>query len=249
MLIMHTQADIQTLGVEPTNRTSTIADFLTPKNYNNTIDLEAPTLNISQYYDVQSGWSPVTNTSQVLYYQPSQKNTYNSTFIKEHGVCNPEPNYQWGYSSQLLFIAVILTTVWAVGMWCMWVDAHYQSKLDLYGRRLGGFRAAVDVAQILQNEFDDTEDIDRLSDGTLRKRANASKHRVTISYADLVAEKATKNRAMRPARWPEWRCWSWMNRHRIWTGILFALFLGVAIALPVALMEVHRHREQEYYQK
>jgi hypothetical protein len=192
--------DFQALGGSPSNRTST---FVTPKYYDLTIDLQVPTLNISAFY---SQWPGPMSPEYSLYTfsDHSQNTTYSVAYAREHSTCNPEKTYQWGFSGLLLFYAIILTTLWALGMWLMWLDAHFQSKLDFYGREQGSYRAALDFAKVLASELDDAEEKDMLSNKAIRRRIRTNKRVVTISYTDLVVEKAVVNRAMTPAGWKSW---------------------------------------------
>ena len=191
----------------PTDSNSSFTD---PSNYNETIHLHAPTLNISQYKS--TNWKSTANISAYRY--TNNNVTMNATYVSQNGICSPEQSYQWGFSGLLLFFAIFLTTIWAFGMWSMWIDAHYQSKLALHGRRLGSYRAALDISLVLRRECLDNEskDVDRLSDDAIRQKLHTGKHRTTISYAHLITEKATSNRATRPVRWVEWKGWSWMQR-------------------------------------
>lgn len=220
--------DVQSLGIKPTHRTST---FIDPTNSSRTIYLEGPTLNISQYYD-ELWVSPYLPGSLFTFtlLDGSHNGVYDTKYVRQYGTCSPDQFYQWGFSGLFLFFAIILTTIWAIGMWIMWIDAHYRSNLDLYGRQLGGFRAAWDLVQVLQSEIGDVDDIDWASDRAVRRKMQTGKHRATISYAKLVAERATSNRAGRPSA-----CWSLVKRNERWTLLVVALAMIVVISVPASI--------------
>jgi hypothetical protein len=191
LLTMRPPSDVVALGGSPSNRTST---FVNPKNDSLFIDLEAPTLNISVF----SGWPYFYMTSPSLFtlIGPSPNTTFSVEYVQEYSTCNPEKTYQWGFSGLLLFFAIVLTTFWAIGMLLMWLDARFQSKLNLYGRQQGSYRAALDLSMVLTSELNSAEDIGMLSDTAIRRRMKKNKHIATISHTDLVVEKATVNRAI-----------------------------------------------------
>ena len=160
--------------------------FPDPRNSSSLIELPSPTLNI------------IVPTTEL--YTPSDKSnnqTYDLVYLEEHGTCSQEETvYPWGFSSLLLFLAIVLTTIWAIGMWAMWLDAYYQSKLDFYGRQLGKYRAALDLAEVLQGELGENSDTNQLSDEALRRRTTKSdQFNATISYTNIVTRNAPSNRS------------------------------------------------------
>jgi hypothetical protein len=192
LLTIRPPPDVAALGGSPSNRTSTFVD---PKNDSSTIYLQAPTLNISIF---NSWWSGGSDSLPSLYtfIDLSQNITFSAEYVQEHSTCNPEKTYQWGFSGLLLFFAIVLTTIWAIGMLLMWLDAHFQSGLNTYGREQGRYRAALDFAKVLTSELNSAGDIDMLSDKAIRRRLKKDKRIATISYTDLVTGKAKVNRTI-----------------------------------------------------
>ena len=210
------------------------SSFPDPKNYSSTIYLAPPILDISPFS------SDISSSSLTAYAlsDPSDNRTYDLTYLVEHGVCSPEKTYQWGFSGLLLFFAIVLTTIWAIGMWAMWLDAYYQSNLDLYGRQLGVFRAALDLAQILQGSLGENDDIDGLSDQAIRRRIKSV--RTTISYANITTRRTTSNRSAEFGKWLNRRRWGgWITRHKIWTTILTVgtsvIILVLVVVIPLTV--------------
>ena len=79
-----------------------------------------------------------------------------------------DDKFVWGFSSRWLFISSILLSLWLFGLWVMWVDADHNSQFCRKGRRMGHYRAALDVAAALNDEFG--PDTGAYSDGQLYKR-------------------------------------------------------------------------------
>ena len=61
--------------------------------------------------------------------------------------------YVWGFSLPWLIITCSLTAAWLFGLWIMWVDADRNSQFCHRGRRMGYYRAALDVAEALNEEL------------------------------------------------------------------------------------------------
>ncbi|OJD34185.1 uncharacterized protein BKCO1_2500035 [Diplodia corticola] len=70
---------------------------------------------------------------------------YNGEYIEKHGHCQPEKEYQWGFSFQLLFIFSILNLIWAVSLWYLWLSARGDYNVQT---RYGKYRAAVDLVGV-----------------------------------------------------------------------------------------------------
>jgi hypothetical protein len=206
------------------------SSFPNPKNYSSNIHLAPPILDISPFSPDNWGTGP---TAYALS-DPSDNRTYDPTYIVHNGVCSPDKTYQWGFSGLLLFCAILLTTIWAIGMWAMWLDAYYQSNLDLYGRQLGVFRAALDLAQVLQGNLGNSDDIDGLSDQAIRRRTKSVQFNATISYANIATRKTTSNRSAEFGKWLNRRRWGgWIMRHKIWT-----IFIAVGTSVTIIVLVI-----------
>ena len=205
--------------------------FPDPRNSSFNITLAPPTLNIKDVYNEL--------------YTPSDQSTnqtYDLTYLEKNGICSSsqEKTYQWGFSGLLLFLAIVLTTIWAMGMWAMWLDAYYQSNLDFYGRQLGRFRAALDLAEVFQRELGENSDINQLSDQALRRRTKGVQFNATIGYTTLVTRNATSNRSAEFGRWLTQRLWGrWVMRHKRWTVILAVVTLsGLLVLVAFAMYQL-----------
>ena len=62
-------------------------------------------------------------------------------------------NYVWGFSSAWVAAAGLSTALWVLGTWIFWADADHNGKFCRKGRRMGPYRAALDVASNLDQEL------------------------------------------------------------------------------------------------
>jgi hypothetical protein len=240
--------DIQTFNSIPTKGNSTFGKLPDGSESFKNISLQAPTLNISSYVNMH--WN-YTGSSVGKVEEPgtwtilggSYNGTMDSTYVQNNGICSPGKGYQWGFSGLLLILTIVLTTIWAIGMWAVWVHAYYQSNLDFQGRNMGLYRAVMDIAKVVEGKLDQSTDTDLLSEQELHhESSDAGKRMLTISYEDLVAEKATTNRAMTsPWTWTrrQWKRWWWIysrkKRTRRTCLLLVAILLLIGIFVGVVL--------------
>lgn len=116
----------------------------------------------------------------------------------------------------------------------------YQSNLDFYGRQLGRFRTALDLAEVLQRELGENSDINQLSDQALRRRTKGVQFNATIGYTTLGTRNATSNRSAEFGRWLTQRLWGrWVMRHKRWTVILAVVTLsGLLVLVAFAMYQL-----------
>lgn len=68
--------------------------------------------------------------------------------------CVAEQNvYEWGFSSEWVLIAGCLNSLWLFGLWILWLDADTQSQFCKKGRRMGTYRAIVDIAEAIREDL------------------------------------------------------------------------------------------------
>jgi hypothetical protein len=185
--------------------------------------------------------------------QPDNR-TYDIPYIRNNGHCQPQNTYQWGFSFLLLFIALLLSALWALGMWAMWLDAYYNSKIDAVGRRdMGSWRAVMDLAEAIAaslnsdavrgqdpvaNIFAGTKE---LGDGEIRRRIRRESKRGVIGYVNLVwPDKATITRSVQLRMWLERRRWGrWLLRWRRWViAATIVVMLLIGVVFPVLVLVV-----------
>jgi hypothetical protein len=90
---------------------------------------------------------------------------FNAEDMNSNGSCQPDLYYEWGFSFLVLFIFSALLLFWGVGTFFFWLKADL--ALKSYGRPIiaGDYRAALEMASILQSEFLESEqDLSKLTE-------------------------------------------------------------------------------------
>ncbi|KAI9877080.1 MAG: hypothetical protein M1830_004855 [Pleopsidium flavum] len=67
--------------------------------------------------------------------------------------CIANSTYQWGFSSNFIYLAVACNALWTFCTYCIWAYANWKSELCRKGRRLGKYRAAMDMAEAVTQEL------------------------------------------------------------------------------------------------
>lgn len=132
------------------------------------IALQSPTLNITIYDG---------KVNDKLFIYIPNNTTYTLSYIEENSICQPamansQQTYQWGFSVLQLEVTLVLLTIWTLGVWVMWLDAHL--SLTTRGRYEvpHGFKAVLYLADSIRNDFNDlSEEPELLTDEELRKYA------------------------------------------------------------------------------
>ncbi|EKG22091.1 hypothetical protein MPH_00546 [Macrophomina phaseolina MS6] len=64
-----------------------------------------------------------------------------------------ENTYEWGLAPGILLVWIPLMLIWTAGMYLVWFDTHRNSKLWRRGRRLGMWRAVLDLAEAIREDL------------------------------------------------------------------------------------------------
>lgn len=67
--------------------------------------------------------------------------------------CLQNHNYQWGFSSVLVFIFMICNGIWLLGNFITWWSLQRKSQFAKKKRTMGRYRAAVDITEAIANEL------------------------------------------------------------------------------------------------
>lgn len=136
----------------------------------------------------------------------------------------------------------------------MWLDAYYNSKIDVVGRRdMGSWRAVMDLAEAIAaslnsdgvrgqdsaaNIFAGTKDV---GDGEIRRRIKKESKRGEIGYVDLVRlDEAAVTRSVRLGMWLQKRRWGrWLLRWRRWViAATTVVVLLIVVVFPLSCLAV-----------
>lgn len=104
-------------------------------------------------------YDPVLNTSysRLWEWHVNQEDGPRPLFyaeLPENFNCVAEENtYDWGFSGEWVLIVGCVNSFWLFGLWILWLDCHTQSEFCKKGRRMGVYRAIVDVAEVIREDL------------------------------------------------------------------------------------------------
>lgn len=106
--------------------------------------------------------------------------TYQSDYLQKPGViqCIANQTYRWGFSTTLFGMAAGGIMFWVISTYSIWVHVNRKSELCKKGRRLGKYRAAMDMAEAVGQDLG--PNICAYNDKQLEK---ALRRRPPIKYA------------------------------------------------------------------
>lgn len=123
---------------------------------------------------------------------------YDDSWIRDNSRCMPNtdhPTYQWGFSTMLSAVFVILQFSWAISMYIVWQDAQWNSSLVKSGYSMTQLRAAFTLAAAAQDTLAmDMEELMAVKLKTLEK--DLSMQRVEINYKMFQKELPSGGAAM-----------------------------------------------------
>jgi hypothetical protein len=107
--------------------------------------------NVSHIYDI----IPLTvdDYANVFYYYQNQ--TYNDAYfgVASNIQCIATGVYQWGFSFVVTSCFMILNGLWFIGTYGVWIHMNRKSALCQKGRRLGKYRAAIDLVESINQDL------------------------------------------------------------------------------------------------
>jgi hypothetical protein len=92
----------------------------------------------------------------------------------KYGSCVPElpTSYKWGFSFLALWIFMLVSAVWTIGIYAPWLDAYLHSRLDRQPaskRVTGSYKVALSLAKAINQNFHEAV-IDTLTNSALKKK-------------------------------------------------------------------------------
>ena len=170
---------------------------------NGVITLDAPTLNISAFYIPEGDFAySVGNDKSGRYRNPTQtvfasnNVTYSRDYMINYGSCVPElpTSYKWGFSFLALWIFMLVSAVWTIGIYALWLDAYLHSRLDRQPaskRVTGSYKVAMDLTKAINQNFGEAV-AETLTDTALKERIRQDIGGGKLSYAALLWESKEK---------------------------------------------------------
>ena len=190
-----------------------------------------------------SGATPFAETSVGMYVLAGK--IYDVITLSELGSCQQtlDPVYKWGFSFVLLFLSLLLTMIWAVGMYWLWMDAYLHSRFDADHKDLGMERAILDLSTALREDIGQG-DRDQLSNTELQRKMDEMKQSrnirayFTSDHSALPNPRDTKVKAWRqnlkPGKWAWTEKW-WLL---LWTATLVLTILAWSLPMGIPILLV-----------
>lgn len=221
-------------------------------------EIPPPILNISAYDtsgDTTLGGSNQPSLLRPLSWFRANK-TYSIAYVEENGSCQNTGDYQWGFSFLQLLVSLILLIMWTIGIYILWLRAHFTQKLR--GREScqtsGEHKAVLELAVAMQQELDIQQvNVSLLIERQLDDRVDKELKGGAMSYAPAYPElktysfrKGTKNWFKREKWWFAlivvssllsstlwmvyntglWRFWFWL--FGLWLALILAMCIGTS---------------------
>ncbi|KAK4212638.1 hypothetical protein QBC37DRAFT_483654 [Rhypophila decipiens] len=129
-----------------------------------------PSLNISAFYippgsyfghgwtDPETKTTPFADSSNLALNIQGTNTLYTLDYVQEHGSCQQQKSYQWGFSFLQVFLMAILLLIWTSGTYFTWLKAHKtlekQVQLDEVDKEVPSeFKSALTFASTVQFEM------------------------------------------------------------------------------------------------
>jgi hypothetical protein len=107
---------------------------------------------------------------------------YNLSYVLAEGQCLPLMTHNWGFSFLGLFIVMVFTAVWSIGMYIMWLDAYLNSRFSRVNRDLGMYRAAWDFAEAMRRDMGDGSVREAMSNGEMKEKVRQAMNGNRVRY-------------------------------------------------------------------
>jgi hypothetical protein len=184
-----------------TSRYGLDGKYNAPSTFNRSGDMQtlgAPGLNITSTYTatgfsalVQSfngSWNSNGDASDYILDDMSKAmwiwkgEVYNISYVLSEGQCLPTMTHNWGFSFLGLFIVMVFTATWSIGMYIMWLDAYLNSRFSRANRDLGTYRASWDFAEAMRRDMADGAVTEAMSNREVKKRVRQARNGDRVRY-------------------------------------------------------------------
>ncbi len=135
---------------------------------------------------------------QVMYSVANE--VYSKTDLEKRSSCDDWKNYQWGFSFLLLFIFMVISTVWVIGMYSMWTDTYWNSRLDRSPRVMGFFRGVMDASNAMRKDMGEDPTAEA-SEAEIKAMVARSGNGGQISLEGLDQQRLPLNRSAELYQW------------------------------------------------
>lgn len=118
--------------------------------------------------------------------------------LNQKGEClaDMDIKYKWGFSFILTLTFLVLSTIWSVALYGIFLSNLLSSQLDAEGRYMGLDRAVLDLAEVSRRSLVDDKTA-LLSSGAIERQVR----RIPMTFTDVVDEHVDPPR--QPERGPQ----------------------------------------------
>ena len=170
--------------------------------------------------------------------ESNKNDTFDAVYLEEHGTCQSMNDYRWGFSFLLLFISVLLSVLWVLGMHIMWLDAYFASHYDYAHRSMGTHRAALDFVSAMIKDMGDEAPSEDLSEKELIRRRKKAFNGGNIPCLNSISATGGEGVQKPKTRTEELR--GWLN-HRKWgrtlrefkSSVITLLIFGIGVVIAM----------------
>ncbi|EUC48819.1 hypothetical protein COCMIDRAFT_33686 [Bipolaris oryzae ATCC 44560] len=166
------------------------------------VDLPSPSLKIKSFKTYPEKIIPPPDWfGQVpVAFEIPATDIYSTSYLLEHGSCQPSETYQWGFSYIFLFMVSIFNFIWTCIMIGMWLDTRMSSRMYKSGRRPGLLRSIMDYSAAIRQELG--TEAEYLEETDLRKHLKQSGGALIVPSGELRISRAdTGEREMKERGW------------------------------------------------
>ncbi|KAM7215732.1 hypothetical protein V8F06_008842 [Rhypophila decipiens] len=107
----------------------------------------------------RTGTKPFSNPGNAAMVVDGATTTYSIDYIQQHGTCQPQGTYQWGFSFLQVFITVIFLLLWTVGTYMVWFGSRKTMMRNGQTESPGKYGAAMLLASRMSQEFASIEQV------------------------------------------------------------------------------------------
>lgn len=161
---------------------------------------------------------------------------YSKTDLEKRSSCDDWKTYQWGFSFLQLFIFMVITAFWAIGMYGMWMDTYWNSRLDRSPRVMGFFRGVMDASNAMRKDMGEDPTAEA-SESEIKAMVARGGNGGQMSLEGLDLQRLPLNRRaelyQRGKEIPSLNGWTgpWTSLH--WAWVTFFFLLAVVLFVPV----------------
>ena len=150
-----------------------------------TLDLDPPLL---AFYNVPG----------TLIRYTAENVTFNDTWIKANGKCEPSEEYRWGFSFLFLFIFCALTATFVALLCAVWWTVYWHGRFDRTDQGFNAYSAVMDLASNIAADLGDAGA--DLTAEQLRKEVRRRRCVVKLNTQDLPMSRRDEDMAARQGK-------------------------------------------------